>query len=37
MLPDIDGHQDPVSRYHVVIMLLKLHDEELPVSHLRWF
>jgi len=33
MLPDIDGHQDPVSWYHVDIVLLKLHDKEPPGIH----
>jgi hypothetical protein len=33
MLPDIESHQDPVSRNHIDIVLLKLHDEQPPRIH----
>jgi len=33
VLPDIECHKDPVSRYHVDIVLLKLHDDEPPGIH----
>jgi hypothetical protein len=33
MLPGIDRRLDPVSRYNVDIVLLKLHDEQPPGIH----